>query len=45
MILLGTLLGITAEWWGVIIGVAGVTVSIIQAVRKRRAKKAESSKP
>jgi predicted benzoate:H+ symporter BenE len=45
MVILGTLLGITAEWWGVIFGVIGVIVSVTQAVRKRRQKKAESLKP
>ena len=43
MILLGSVLGITAEWWGVIIAIIGATVSIIQAVRKRR-RKAELAK-
>jgi len=43
MIILGSLLGITAEWWAAIFAVIGATVTIIQAVRKRR-KKAELAK-
>jgi hypothetical protein len=45
MILLGSLLGVTAEWWGVIFGIAGIIVSLFQIRRKRREKKAESRKP
>jgi len=44
MIILGTFLGLTPEWWGVIVGVAGTIVTVIQVVRERRRKKAESSK-
>ncbi|MCX6834081.1 MAG: hypothetical protein NTW07_02925 [candidate division Zixibacteria bacterium] len=44
MIILGTLLGLTPEWWGVIVGVAGTIVTIIQVVRERRRKKAVSNK-
>jgi len=44
MVILGTFLGLTPEWWGVLVGIAGTTVTIVQVVRERRRKKAESNK-